>query len=542
MKNIIFFCFLNLLSTSFVNSQNRYFVYLKDKSNSTFSISAPEKFLSKRSIDRRKNQNIAINSLDIPVNLNYINQIKTAGAKIIGTSKWLNAVLIETNSEILAKISKLDFVKNIDGNQDIRGAKLATISKMTGTIDKFGSYEEFNYGNSLNQIQQLGVDEMHKKGFTGKGVLVAVFDAGFDKAQTMDAFKHLFSAKKIVKTYDFVSNDTTVFESHWHGTAAMSCIGAKLNAQLVGTAPDADFALYKTEDVGSETRIEEVYWLFAAENADSLGVDVINSSLGYYSFDNPSTDYKFEDLNGDKTISARAADYAVARGIIVVNSAGNEGNNSWNHIVTPADADSVISVGAVDAIGNTVGFSSPGPNAKNTLKPEVSARGSQTTVAISNPNASSSSGTSFSSPLIAGMVASLKQQFPQYSAMKIRELLIKSASKYETPDNKIGYGIPSYKRFVELAQNLLATENYSEETVIFPNPINNEQYIKIKINGIEISDNQQIEVFDLYGRRIFENTITMDEFRTNLSKFGSGTYSIKVQVADKMHTKRFIKL
>lgn len=542
MKNIIFFCFLNLLSTSFVNSQNRYFVYLKDKSNSTFSISAPEKFLSKRSIDRRKNQNIAINSLDIPVNLNYINQIKTAGAKIIGTSKWLNAVLIETNPEILAKISKLDFVKNIDGNQDIRGAKVATISKMTGTIDKFGSYEEFNYGNSLNQIQQLGVDEMHKKGFTGKGVLVAVFDAGFDKAQTMDAFKHLFSAKKIVKTYDFVSNDTTVFESHWHGTAAMSCIGAKLNAQLVGTAPDADFALYKTEDVGSETRIEEVYWLFAAENADSLGVDVINSSLGYYSFDNPSTDYKFEDLNGDKTISARAADYAVARGIIVVNSAGNEGNNSWNHIVTPADADSVISVGAVDAIGNTVGFSSPGPNAKNTLKPEVSARGSQTTVAISNPNASSSSGTSFSSPLIAGMVASLKQQFPQYSAMKIRELLIKSASKYETPDNKIGYGIPSYKRFVELAQNLLAIENYSEETVIFPNPINNQQYIKIKINGIEISDNQQIEVFDLNGRRIFENTITMDEFRKNLSKFGSGTYSIKVQVADKMHTKRFIKL
>lgn len=542
MKNIIFFCFLNLLSTSFVNSQNRYFVYLKDKSNSTFSISAPEKFLSKRSIDRRKNQNIAINSLDIPVNLNYINQLKTAGAKIIGTSKWLNAVLIETNPEILAKISKLDFVKNIDGNQDIRGAKVATISKMTGTIDKFGSYEEFNYGNSLNQIQQLGVDEMHKKGFTGKGVLVAVFDAGFDKAQTMDAFKHLFSAKKIVKTYDFVSNDTTVFESHWHGTAAMSCIGAKLNAQLVGTAPDADFALYKTEDVGSETRIEEVYWLFAAENADSLGVDVINSSLGYYSFDNPSTDYKFEDLNGDKTISARAADYAVARGIIVVNSAGNEGNNSWNHIVTPADADSVISVGAVDAIGNTVGFSSPGPNAKNTLKPEVSARGSQTTVAISNPNASSSSGTSFSSPLIAGMVASLKQQFPQYSAMKIRELLLKSASKYETPDNKIGYGIPSYKRFVELAQNLLAIENYSEETVIFPNPINNEQAIKIKINGIEIPDNQQIEVFDLNGRRIFENTITMDEFRTNLSKFGSGIYSIKVQIADKMHTKRFIKL
>ncbi len=542
MKNIFFFCFLNLLSISCVIGQNRYFVYLKDKSNSTFSITAPEKFLSKRSIDRRKIQNISINALDIPVNQNYINQFKTAGAKIIGTSKWLNAVLIETNPEILGKISKLDFVKNIDGNQDIRGAKVSNTSEFIGTNDKFGSYEEFNYGNSLNQIQQLGVDEMHKNGFTGKGILVAVFDAGFDKANTMDAFKHLFSAKKIVKTYDFVSNDTTVFESHWHGTAAMSCIGAKLNAQLVGTAPDADFALYRTEDIGSETRIEEVYWLFAAENADSLGVDVINSSLGYYSFDNPTTNYKFEDLNGDKTISARAADFAVARGIMVVNSAGNEGNNSWNHIVTPADADSVISVGAVDVLGNTAGFSSPGPNAKNTLKPEVSARGSQTTVAISNPNASSSSGTSFSAPLIAGMVASLKQQFPQYSAMKIRELLIKSASKYETPDNKIGYGIPSYKRFVELARNVLAIENYSEKTEVFPNPINDEQAIRIKINGIEVSDNQQIEVFDLNGRRIFEKTVLINEFKTNLPKLGTGTYIIKLQIADKIHTKKFIKL
>lgn len=542
MRNLFFFCFFNLLCTYFSIGQNRYFVYLKDKSNSTFSINAPEKFLSKRSIDRRKNQSIAVNSLDIPVNINYINQLKTAGAKIVGTSKWLNAVLIETNPEILGKISKLDFVKNIDGNQDIRGAKQSATSEMSGKSDKFGSYEEFNYGNSLNQIQQLGVDEMHKNGFTGKGIMVAVFDAGFEKANTMDAFKHLFSGKKILKTYDFVSNDTTVFESHWHGTAAMSCIGAKLNAQLVGTAPDADFALYKTEDVASETRIEEVYWLFAAENADSLGVDVINSSLGYYTFDNSATDYKFEDLNGDKTISAKAADFAVGRGIIVVNSAGNEGNNSWNHIVTPADADSVISVGAVDATGNIVSFSSPGPNAKNTLKPEVSARGSQTTVAISNPNASTSSGTSFSSPLIAGMVASLKQQFPQYSAMKIRELLIKSASKYETPDNKIGYGIPSYKRFVELAQNVLAIENYSEETVVFPNPINDEQAIRIKINGMEISDNQQIEVFDLKGRSIFEKTISMNEFRTNLPKLGTGTYNIKIQIADKIYTKKFIKL
>ena len=542
MKKEIFLVCILILLKSISFGQNRYFIYLNDKASSSFSISSPEKFLSQRSIDRRKKQNIPVNSLDFPVNNNYLSQIKGFGAKIIGTSKWLNAVLVECTPEAIGNVSKQSFVKSVDGNQDIRGGRISNLETQNATIDKFGSYEEFNYGNSINQIQQLGVDEMHKNNFTGKGILVAVFDAGFDKANTMDAFKHLFSNKKIIKTYDFVSNDTTVYKSHWHGTAALSCIGAKLSGQLVGTAPDADFALYRTEDVDSETRIEEVYWLFAAENADSLGVDVINSSLGYYSFDNPATNYKFEDLNGDKSISARAADFAVARGIIVVNSVGNEGNNSWNHIVTPADADSVIAVGAVDFNGNTVGFSSPGPNAKNTLKPEVSARGSQTVVAISNSNASTSSGTSFSAPLIAGMVASLKQQFPEYSAMKIRELLIKSASKYETPDNKIGHGIPSYKKFVELAQNILGSEKESEETVIFPNPLSDVQTIKIRVNGIEVSGNQQIELFDQIGRSIFQRHFTLEDFRKFVPKLESGTYNIKMQINDKIHTKKFIKL
>ncbi|MCP9765247.1 S8 family serine peptidase [Lacihabitans soyangensis] len=535
---VLFFTFV--ISLSF--GQNRYFVYLKDKAGSNFSISSPEKFLSPKSIERRKSQNISVNSLDIPVSSTYISQIKALGAKVIGTSKWLNAVLVDCTPEIFSILSKQSFFKSVDGNQDIRGRRVSSTSNQNVTMDKFGSYEEFSYGNSLVQIQQLGVDEMHKNNFTGKGILIAVFDAGFDKANTMDAFKHLFSAKRIIKTYDFVSNDTTVYESHWHGTAALSCIGAKLNGQLVGTAPDADFALYRTEDVSSETRIEEVYWLFAAENADSLGVDVINSSLGYYSFDNPATDYKFEDLNGDKTISARAADFAVTRGIIVVNSAGNEGNNKWNHIVTPADADSVIAVGAVDLNGNTVGFSSPGPNAKNNIKPEVSARGSQTSVAISNPNASFSSGTSFSSPLIAGMVAGLKQQFPKYSAMQIRDLLIKSASKYETPDNKIGYGIPSYKKIVELSKMVLATENDSDETIVFPNPVNDTQKFKIKIKGVEVSDNQPIEVFDLNGRSTTGAVVSMAEFRNTLPKLEAGTYIIKMQITDIFYIRKFVKL
>lgn len=539
---ISFFLAIIFFAEISVSAQNRYFVYLKDKANSSFSVSAPEKFLSKRSIDRRKSQNIALNELDIPVNSSYLGQIISAGAKVLGTSKWLNATLIECSPQVLSAVSKLSFVKTVDGNQDIRGARNSALEIPKSEFDKFGAYEDFNYGNSSNQTQQLGVDEMHKKNFTGKGILIAVFDAGFDKANALLAFSHLFSNKKILTTYDYVNNDSNVYETHWHGTAALSCIGAKLSGQIIGTAPDAEFALYKTEDIRSETRIEEVFWLFAAENADSLGVDIINSSLGYYEFDNPTTNYKFEDLNGDKTIIAKAADYAAGRGIIVVNSAGNEGNNTWNHIVTPADADSVIAVGAVDLNGNPVGFSSPGPNAKNIIKPEVSAKGSQTTIAISNPNSGVSSGTSFSAPLIAGMIAGLKQQFPQLSAMKIRDLLIKSSSKYETPDNKIGYGIPSYKKFIDLAEVILANEKEESMIQIFPNPIIHSSFLKIEINGEQLDNNSLVEVFDTSGKKANAEKQKFGDLRKQISKLNPGNYFISFEKNGIKYTKKIVVL
>ncbi|MCP9769825.1 T9SS C-terminal target domain-containing protein [Lacihabitans sp. LS3-19] len=536
---IIFIVFFASYHSSF--GQNRYFVYLKDKNNSAFSISSPEKFLSPRSLQRRQKQSIPIISRDLPVNIGYISQIQDAGAKVIRTSKWLNAVLIESSPEILTKVSKLNFVKSVDGNQDIRGARTKNAENVNLSLKKLGSEVDYSYGNSMNQIQQLGADEMHKDNYTGVGILVAVFDAGFDKLPSLAAFSHLFSEKKIVKTFDFVDNDTTVYESHWHGTAALSCIAAKLPGQMIGTAPDASIALFKTEDVNTETRIEEVYWLFAAEMADSLGVDVINSSLGYYEFDNPATNYKFEDLNGDKTISAQAADFAVATGIIVVNSAGNEGGNGWNHLVTPSDADSVLTIAAVDANGLIVGFSSPGPNAKGNIKPELSAKGSQTSVIVSNPNASTSSGTSFSSPLIAGFAASFKQAFPDYSAMKIRDILIKSASQYETPDNRMGYGIPNYKKAYQIALEVLAIENTDLETIIYPNPIEGNQLLNIKIGGDIIDNNKEIRVFDSFGRIINQKYQTLAVLNQNINNLPSGVYIIKFRDSNQNKSLKLIK-
>ena len=533
---------LFFLNSSLLFGQNKYFVYLKDKNNSTFKISEPEKFLSERSIKRRKSNLVATTTQDLPVNISYLDQISKTGAKIIGKSKWLNAVLVESSSsDILEKVKKLNFVKEIDGNKEIKKARFNAEAISNVQKNKFGVEENFEYGGSLNQIQQLGVDQMHKLDFTGKNILVAVFDAGFNDVPTLDAFKHLFSEKRIIKTYDFVSNDDNVYESHWHGTAALSCIAAKWPGKVVGTAPDAQIALFKTEDVSSETRIEEVYWLFAAEMADSLGVDVINSSLGYYEFDDELQNYKFDDLNGDKTIAARAADYAVGKGIIVVNSAGNEGNNSWNHIVTPADADSVLAVGAVDLSGNPVGFSSPGPNAKNAIKPEVSAKGSNTTVVTANVNSSLSSGTSFSSPLIAGMAASFKQAYPTLRAMQIRNILIESSSHYDAPDNKTGYGIPNFAKAAKLAQSLvLSTEIDNSEVRVFPNPIKSNDVFSIEVGSNYLEETKEVILSDILGREIVRSSLK--SFKNKIPDLEPGIYFIKFQLNNINYSKRILKI
>ena len=246
-------------------------------------------------------------------------------------------------------------------------------------------------------------------------------------------------------------------------------------------------------------------------------------------------------MNGDKTISAKAADFAVGRGIIVVNSAGNEGNNSWNHIITPADADSVIAVGAVDLNGNIVGFSSPGPNAKNVIKPEVSAKGSQTSVAI-NTNASVSSGTSFSAPLIAGMAAGLKQQFPQLSAMKIREYLIKSSSQYDNPDNNYGYGIPNYKKFVSLAQVLLSNDIDQMQILVYPNPIEEGSILKIKVNNSILEDNSEVLLMDSFGKIVFLDKINLGELRNRIPKLSSGDYILQVEYNNKKYSNKLVIL
>lgn len=484
-------------------AQNQYFVLFKDKANSPYSISRPKEFLSDRSIKRRTNQKIAITERDLPPNPSYLSEIAKAGAKILYKSRWINGALIQTNAATLTKILNLTFVRGLEGKGDIRNTRLNDQVQITNTKDKFGNEGILDNGLSQTQLAMLGADKMHTKGFRGEGMLIGVLDSGFLNANKLSFFNDLFNDKRIIGTWDFVNNETNVYNDHNHGTNVLSCMAAFENSRIVGTAYKASYLLLTTEDVASETKREEANWLFGAEMADSVGVDVINTSLGYTEFDNPTQNYKYTDMNGDRALATRAADWAAQAGILVVASAGNEGNGSWKYIGTPADADSIIAVGAVSSSQNIVSFSSFGPSTDGRVKPELSAQGANTTIGNTNGTVGLSSGTSFSSPLMAGFAASFWQAFPSLTNMQVREFLIRSASQYTNPDNRLGYGIPNFDKAYELAElEALINElkKSGQEVIVFPNPINDGASTKVWVLKNDAGINFEYSITDLTGK------------------------------------------
>ena len=484
-------------------AQNQYFVLFKDKANSPYSISRPKEFLSDRSIKRRSNQKIAITERDLPPNPSYLSEIAKAGAKILYKSRWINGALIQTDATTLAKILNLTFVRGLEGKGDIRNTRLNDQVQITNTKDKFGNEGILDNGLSQTQLAMLGADKMHTKGFRGEGMLIGVLDSGFLNANKVTFFNDLFKDKRVIGTWDFVNNESNVYNDHNHGTNVLSCMAAFENSRIVGTAYKASYLLLTTEDVASETKREEANWLFGAEMADSVGVDVINTSLGYTEFDNPTQNYKYTDMNGDRALATRAADWAAQAGILVVASAGNEGNGSWKYIGTPADADSIIAVGAVSSLQNIVSFSSYGPSADGRVKPELSAQGANTTIGNTNGTVGLSSGTSFSSPLMAGFAASFWQAFPNLTNMQVRELLIRAASQYTNPDNRLGYGIPNFDKAYELAElEALIDElkKSGQEVIVFPNPINDGSSTKVWVLKNDAGTNFEYSISDFTGK------------------------------------------
>lgn len=527
-------------------SQNQYLVLFKDKANSPYSISRPKEFLSDRSIKRRTTQNIAVTERDLPPNPNYLTEIAKTGAKVLYKSRWLNGALIQTDAVTLDKVLKLAFVRGLEGKGDIRNTRQNADNQVFVTKDKFGTEGITDNGLSQTQLAMLGADKMHQKGFHGEGMLIGVLDSGFSNANQLTFFKDLFNEKRVISTWDFVDNETNVYNDHSHGTNVLSCMAAFEDSKIVGTAYKANYLLLRTEDVFSETKREEANWLFGAEMADSVGVDVINTSLGYNIFDNPAQDYKYSDMNGDRALATRAADWAAQTGILVVASAGNEGASAWKYIGTPADADSIIAVGAVASTRNIASFSSYGPSADGRIKPELSAQGANTVVGIPNNTVGTSSGTSFSSPLMAGFVASFWQAFPKLTNMQVREYLIRSASQYDSPDTRVGYGIPNFDKAYEIAElEVLIAElkKSGQEVAVFPNPFTDPQGLKVWVLKDDAGQNFEFSLVDITGKPVWnlsskEKKITLPIFKDDLTQ---AVYILKVSSENLSFSTKIVK-
>lgn len=408
-----------------------------------------------------------------------------------------------------------------------------------------GSYQRsLNYGASFNQINMLSGDYLHYQGFQGQGMVIAVLDAGFYKVDSLPAFDSLRTNNQILGTYDFVQGNTSVYEDHNHGMNVLSTMGGYLDGQIIGTAPKASYWLLRSEDAAFEYLAEEDNWVAAAEFADSVGADIINSSLGYTTFDDPLENHTYNDMNGNTTIITKGANIAASKGILVVNSAGNSGSSSWNYIGAPADGDSVLAIGAVDVNSQHASFSSKGPSFDGRVKPNVAAQGQATIVASTSGGIQAGNGTSFSSPIMAGMAACLWQAHPSLTNMQIFNIILESAHLYSNPDTLLGFGIPDFALANLIASGVdIKTLDKEQFKDAFPNPFNNSFEFTF---FSPVEQEIMVEIIDMTGRMIYKENKTIrknDYYRLAMNGAGlsGGIYILNVTTAFNRYTQKLIK-
>jgi len=542
--NYLLLCAFAFFSVNVSAQFTKYIVRFKDKAGTPFTISNPSQFLSAKAIARRMNQNISVDETDLPITPGYIDSVRLAGGvTILNRSKWLNQVCIQTtDTAALAKINSLPFVISTQplmrpvraqatGNNKFNEQTYSiTTPQSPNNISDF-----YNYGSSYPQIHIHEGEYLHDKGFHGEGMAIAILDAGFYHYLSLPAFDSVRNNNQVIETYDYVANEVSVDEDHEHGMECFSIIAGNIPGQLVGSCPRADFFLYRTEDVYSESPVEEQNWAAAAERADSMGVNVISTSLGYNQFDNPVFNHTYADMDGNTTIIARAADFAAKKGMIVVVAAGNEGNSAWHFITTPADADSVLAVGAVNASGAVANFSSYGPSADGQVKPAVASVGVSTAISSTSGQIIAGNGTSFATPNMAGLITCLWQAFPDFTNMEIIQAVIKSSSIYNAPDDRIGYGIPNFHTaFDDLNQQkvLRNINNILGNTwiKIYPNPFTDKFNIIIKPQHTATAT---FRLYDALGRLYLSKQVSLQAGQTQLIQFDNlqplqrGIYSLK---------------
>jgi len=534
--------------------ENYYWVEFTDKNQSKYSIERPEEFLSPRAIERRQKYHIPIDKTDLPINEAYLNEIMLMGVKITHKLKWFNAIVIYTEDYLqLSAIKKLPFVKSTEIKRD--GIRPAAPYRLLPELEKFQtsnqdiwnlnsvkiqktSYQSnyYDYGWSNNQIEMLNGINLHNWGYKGNGIHVGVIDAGFYKVPHYKSFDSLRINHQILGMRDFVDNDSIVTDDSYHGMKVLSTMGANSASVMVGTSPKASFWLLRSENAHNEHIIEEAYWVAAAEFADSVGVDLLNTSLGYNDFDVENQNYTTDKLNGYHSLMSVAQNMAARKGMLPVNSAGNTGWETWKYLTIPADADSTFTVGAVDMRGAFGTFSAKGPTTDGRIKPNVVSRGVSSVVQEASGGISFANGTSFSSPIIAGMTASLWQAHPELNNMQLMRCIETASHQYYLPDTMLGYGVPNYTKALLFAQGIQNQSDYLCSFRNFGDAARSLVALKADAHFLEqkVKENYRIEIKDITRNIVLANT----EIKTFYSYKGieiegfaslpKGVYSIKI--------------
>ena len=544
-------CFLNFGYSQFT----KRVIFFKDKSETPFTLAAPSSYLSSRAIDRRIRYNIVIDSTDLPIVSKYIDSVVSSGAVVLlGKSKWLNAVVIQTSdNNALAKINSFPFVTSVQNaalqsSPNIVGDKFSAVTNPLSPVaigTEQISADTFNYGSSSNQIKIHKGEFLHNIGARGQGMQMAFLDAGYFGYLTNQFFDSARNRNQILSTWDFVSNHTSVNEDNSHGMQCFSMVAAYKQGVFVGTSPDAKYYLLRTEDAATEQPIEEYNWAMGAEYADSAGVDVISSSLGYNTYDNPIFNYTYADMNGNTTVVTRMADLAAKKGMLVVNSAGNSGSSAWKYITAPADGDSILTLGSVNSSGIIAASSSFGPTSDGQIKPDVVSVGQNAVVSTTNGTVGNNSGTSFSCPNMAGLATCLWQLFPEFNNMKIIETLRLSSDRFLVPHEQYGYGLPNMKKAVGILlgdvsimsatlNNCTTTINWSSKDIStmrydierkLPGELNYTTIKSVTASGISFN-NQTYQYSDVIINSIAGNVLYRVKQVIDTSILGFDAYSI----------------
>lgn len=444
MKGLLSFFMVALFATELWAQQDtlKYRILLRDKAATEYSLEHPEDYLSRKALQRRHRQGLKVDSTDLPVCSRYVDEIRRQGVRVVVTGKWENFVTVSCNDTArMERVAALPFVRSIERVWQAPPQKEAAEGEKVrrdSLVNQPELHPDSLYGKAITQIQISRGDRLHEAGFRGQGMTIAVIDAGFHNADRITAMQNI----RIAGTKDFVDARSDIYAQGSHGMKVLSCIAMNRPGIMTGTAPEATFWLLRSEDEASEHLVEQDYWAAAVEFADSVGVDVLNTSLGYYAFDDKSKDYTLCQLDGRYALMSRQAGHLADKGMILVCSAGNAGMSSWKKITPPGDAVNVLTVGAIDKEGVSAPFSSVGNTADGRIKPDVVAVGLDADVMDTDGNQGQANGTSFASPILCGMVACLWQACPQLTAKEVIELVRRSGDRAGCPDNIYGYGIP----------------------------------------------------------------------------------------------------